>query len=87
MAKMLADKIRFPSIMRKPGAGAGVGGGGGMMVRIGGTVGSIQAQPPVKPTVQENVDMAKLLEEVPFEEKTRKRKPSRKVFIEKKDDD
>ena len=83
MAKMLADKIRFPSIMRKPGAG----GGGGGMVRIGGTVGSIQAQPPVKPTVQENVDMAKLLEEVPLEEKTRKRKPSRKVFIEKKDDD
>ena len=36
-----------------------------------------------KPPVQDNVDMVTLLEEAPFEERTRKRKPSRKVFIEK----
>ena len=44
---------------------------------------------PKPPIVQENVNMAKILEDAPFEERTRKRKPSRKVFIEKidKDDD
>ena len=40
-----------------------------------------------KPPIQDNVDVVTLLEEAPFEGKTRKRKPSRKVFIEKIVDD
>ena len=40
-----------------------------------------------KPVMEHNVDMVKLLEEVPLEDRVRKRKPSRKVFVEKIDDD
>ena len=53
--------------------------------RRGGPGGPQTASKP--PIVQDNANMAKILEDAPFEERTRKRKPSRKVFIEKTEND
>ena len=56
--------------------------GGGRKVVVGGKQSA--TKPPV---IERNVDMVKLLEETPFDERARKRKPSRRVFVEKVEDD
>ena len=39
------------------------------------------------PIIEKNVDMAKLLEEQPFQGRKDKRKPTKKVFVEFNDDE
>ena len=70
-AKMLADKLKMPPGGMKKGGG----GGGGR---------DVASKPPI---MQNNVDMAKLLEEQPFQGRVNKRKPKRKVFIEEEPED
>ena len=70
-AKMLADKLKMPPGGMKKGGG----GGGGR---------DAASKPPI---MQNNVDMAKLIEEQPFQRRVNKRKPTRKVFIEEESED
>ncbi len=71
-AKMLADKLKMPPGGMKKGGG---GGGGGR---------EAASKPPI---IQDNVDVVKLLEEQPFQGRAKKRKPTRKVFIEEEQGD
>ena len=71
-AKMLADKLKLPP------------GGGMRKVGIDPSKRDSQSKPP---TIQSNVDVAKLIEQKPFKGRSEKRKPTKKVFVEQIEED